>query len=73
MNFAVKVFYHPKFVDSDDIQSFKMICDSGNQADLSLKGRSSNFDITFSTSSINFGEVKLDSYSSKILTITNAS
>ena len=73
MNFAVKVFYHPRFVEYDDIKSFKMICDSGNQADLNFKGRSINFDIAFSTNSINFGEVKLDSYSSKILTITNAS
>lgn len=73
MSFAVKVIYTPRFGDNNDISKFKMICESGNQIDLQCKGNSKRYNISFSTNSINFDEVKLDSFSSKVLTITNSS
>ena len=59
MNFEVKVHYQPKFVESNNISKFKMICESGNKEDFSCKGFSRQLDISFNTNSINFGEVKL--------------
>ena len=40
---------------------------------MNCKGSSKRFAVSLSTESINFGEVKLDTFSSKTLTITNAS
>ncbi len=50
-----------------------MICESGNQFNLNLKGHSKKFNVSFNVNSINFGEIKLDSSLNKVLTITNNS
>ena len=55
MSYAVKVFYQPKFVDCQTISTAKINCQSGNQINLSLKGYSKRFNVTFNTQSINFG------------------
>lgn len=73
MSYAVKVYYQPKFVDCQTISTAKVNCQSGNQLNLSLKGHSRRFNVAFSTQSINFGELKLDSSLSKVLTIYNNS
>ena len=72
-SFALKLCYTPRFVDYEDISKFKMICESGNQIDLFLKGTSTKFSVALNTSSVNFGEVKLDCTSSKAITLTNSS
>lgn len=73
MNFSVKIVYTPKFGDHNDLSKFKMICESGNEVTLNCKGHSKRFAVSLSSSSINFGEVRLNSYSSKTLTINNNS
>lgn len=73
MSYAVKVLYQPKFVDSHTLSLAKLSCESGNQVSLNLKGYSHKFNVTFSNNSINFGEIKLDSTLSKVLTIYNNS
>ena len=73
MNFSVKLVYTPQFCDHDDLSKFKMICESGNQQDLKLQGRSKRFAVSLSSQSINFGEIKLDNFSSKVLTLANTS
>jgi hypothetical protein len=73
MSYAVKVNYQPKFVDTTTINNFNMVCESGNKIDLSLKGQSIRFNVSFNASSINFGEIKLDGTSTKVLTISNNS
>lgn len=73
MNFSVKFVYNPQFCDHDDISKFKMICESGNQIDLKCKGRSKRFSVTLSTQSLNFGEIKLDSFSNKVISLANTS
>jgi hypothetical protein len=55
MSYAVKINYQPKFVDATTINNFKMVCESGNKIDLSLKGHSNRFNVAFNSSSINFG------------------
>jgi hypothetical protein len=73
MTYSVKVNYAPKFVDFKTITNAKMICESGNQFNLNLKGHSKKFNVSFNVNSINFGEIKLDSSLNKVLTITNNS
>ena len=73
MNFSVKFLYTPQFCDHDDISKFKMICESGNQVDLKCQGRSRRFAVSLSTQSVNFGEVKLDNFSNKVISLANTS
>lgn len=73
MSYSVKVNYQPRFVDSSTISSAKVICESGNQINLNLKGYSHKFNVNFSANSINFGEIKLDSTLNKVLTLYNNS
>jgi len=73
MSYSVKILYQPKFVDCQTISTAKVSCQSGNQLNLSLKGHSRRFNVAFNTQSINFGELKLDSSLSKVLTIFNNS
>jgi hypothetical protein len=73
MSFAVKVNYTPNFVDVRTLNNFNLLCESGNQIPLNLKGHSKRFKVSFNTNSINFGEVKLDSTCTKVLTISNDS
>ena len=55
MSYAVKVLYQPKFVDTNTLSLAKLMCESGNQINLNLKGYSHKFNVTFSSNSINFG------------------
>jgi hypothetical protein len=73
MSFSLKVNYTPGFPDYKTIGNFKLICQSGNEINLSLKGQSKRFKVSFNTNSINFGEIKLESSLNKVLTITNDS
>jgi hypothetical protein len=73
MSFSVKVNYSPSFVDCKTINNFTLVCDSGNQLALNLKGKAKRFNVYFSTNSINFGEIKLENTSTKVLTISNDS
>ena len=73
MSFALKVNFTPSFPDTKIIANFRVVCASGNQLPLSLKGYSKRFNVSFNTSSINFGEIKLDNTCTKVLTITNNS
>ena len=73
MSYAVKVFYQPKFVDCNTLSTARLNCQSGNQVSLNLKGFSHKFNVTFSASSINYGEIKLDTALSRVLTIYNNS
>ena len=73
MSLAVKVSYLPGFADWKSISNFSDKCESGNQLPLSLRGASRRFNVYFSANSINFGEVKLDTTSTRVLTITNDS
>jgi hypothetical protein len=73
MSFSVKINYSPNFVDLKTINNFNLICDHGNQIPLSLKGNSKRFNVYFNTNSINFGEIKLENTSTKVLTISNDS
>lgn len=73
MSLAVRVSYLPRFTDWRSIGNFNVQCESGNQLPLSLKGASRRFNVYFSASSINFGEVKLDTTSTRVLTLTNDS
>ena len=50
-----------------------MICESGNKTELITKGYSNSFNVYFQNPSINFGEIKLDMVSTKVLTIINNS
>ena len=73
MNFSIKLLYTPQFCDHEDISKFKMICESGNQVDLKCQGRSKRFAVSLSAQSVNFGEIKLDNYSSKVISLANTS
>jgi hypothetical protein len=73
MSLAVKVSYLPGFADWRSISNFSVQCESGNQLPLSLRGSSRRFNAYFSSNSLNFGEVKLDTTSTRVLTITNDS
>jgi hypothetical protein len=73
MSFSVKINYSPNFVDLKTINNFNLVCDNGNQLTLNLKGNSKRFNVYFNTSSINFGEIKLENTSTKVLTISNDS
>ena len=73
MTYAIKINFVPSFADTKIIANFKIVCASGNQVSLSLKGYSKRFNVTFNTNSINFGEIKLDNTCTKVLTITNNS
>jgi hypothetical protein len=55
MSYSVKVNYQPKFVDTTTLSNAKIICDSGNQINLNLKGYSHRFNVSFSANSLNFG------------------
>lgn len=55
----MKVSFTPGFVDTMTIGNFKVICESGNELPLTLKGHSRRFNVSFSANTINFGEVKL--------------
>lgn len=50
-----------------------MICENGNEQNLDCKGYSNRFQVYFTATSINFGEIKLDTSSNKVLTIMNDS
>jgi len=73
MSYSVKILYQPRFVDSHTLSLAKLTCESGNQINFNLKGYSHKFNVTFSNSSINFGEIKLDATLNKVLTIYNNS
>jgi hypothetical protein len=73
MLYSVKVNYQPKFVDTFTLSGAKLQCESGNEVNLNLKGYSHRFNVTFSTNSINFGEIKLETTLNKVLTIYNNS
>ena len=73
MSFSVKVNYTPNFVDVKTINNFTLLCDNGNKLPLNLKGNAKRFKVSFNTTSINFGEVKLENTSTKVLTISNDS
>ena len=73
MAFAVKVNYTPNFVDCRTINNFTLVCTNGNQLPINLRGNAKRFNVYFNTSSINFGEVKLENTSTKVLTISNDS
>lgn len=55
MSFNVKIQYTPLFVNTKTINNFKMICESGNDVNLNIRGDSNSFNVYFNTSSINFG------------------
>lgn len=55
------------------LSEVQIICESGNTINLRLKGNSKKFNVSMSTNSINFGEVKLDSTLNKVLTFFNNS
>ena len=55
MIFGVKVTYVPKFGDNNDISTFTLNCESGNEIVLHCKGNSKRFNVALSTDSINFG------------------
>lgn len=63
----------PVFVDYKTINNFTLVCENGNQVPISLRGLSKRFNVYFSTSSINFGEIKLENTCTKVLTISNDS
>lgn len=69
----MKVSFSPAFADTKTTANFNLICESGNEVPISLKGHSRRFNVAFSTNSINFGEIKLDGTCTKVLTITNNS
>ena len=73
MSFAVKISFSPTFVDTKVTANFKIVCESGNVIPLSLKAFSRRFNVGFNTDSINFGEIKLENTSTKVLTLTNNS
>lgn len=73
MSYSVKVNYTPSFVDCRTINNFTLVCNNGNQLPINLRGNSKRFNVYFNTSSLNFGEIKLENTSTKVLTITNDS
>lgn len=50
-----------------------MICQNGNQVAVTCKGQANKFNVFLQHNSLNFGQIKLDSSSSKVLTLINNS
>lgn len=70
---AVRVSYQPGFADWRSINNFRVRCENGNELGLTLRGSSRRFNVYLSTASLNFGEVKLESTATRVLTIVNDS
>jgi hypothetical protein len=73
MSFSIKTIFTPGFADCNTTGNFKIACASGNELPLVLRGKSHRFKVSFNTTSINFGEVKLEGSCTKVLTINNDS
>ena len=73
MNLSVKFVYTPQFCDHNDLTKFRMLCDSGNQVDINCQGKSKSFAVALSSQSINFGEIKLDTFSNRVISLANTS
>jgi hypothetical protein len=69
----VRVGFVPSFADTVINANFRIVCESGNSVPLRLKGTVRRFNVAFSTTSLNFGEIKLDSSCTKVLTLSNNS
>lgn len=73
MSFSVKTTFSPGFADTKTTASFRVVCASGNEQDLSLRGHSRRFRVAFNATSLNFGEVKLEGSCTRVLTLANSS
>ena len=72
-SFLVKVTYSPSIVNLISCTHYNIICTGGNTIQFESKGEASGLDIKLSADSINFGEIKLGSTTSRMLLLQNDS
>lgn len=65
--------YNPTIANVISVTHFNIICEGGNTLNIECLGISMQYDVYLSTTSINFGEIKIDSTTSRLLTINNES
>lgn len=69
----LNITYKPTVLGLASIAHWKISAPGGNSAEVSAIGEASGFNVRLSEQTINFGEVKIETETSRILTITNDS
>ena len=72
-SFLVKITFRPTVVSLISVAHFNIECPGGNLLTFECTGIAVGYEVQLSSMSINFGEVKINNSSSRLLTINNES